>query len=59
MSSAEDPSLPVHAAEDVRGSWTSCALLHRFAWAVKRCGLSSSALQAVLGRAALAVWLGK
>jgi hypothetical protein len=59
MSSAEDPSLPAHAAEDVRGSWTSCATLHRFAWAVRRRGLSSSALQAVPGWAALAVWFGK
>ena len=30
-----------------------------FAWVVKRCGLSSSALHASLGRAVLAVWLRK
>jgi hypothetical protein len=59
MFSAEEPSLPVHAPEDARGSWTSCAALHRFAWAVKRCGLSSSVLHAVPGRSTLAVWLGK
>ena len=56
---AEGLPLLVLVGHDVRSSWTSCASLHRFVWAVKRCGLSSSALQAVPGRAALAVWLGK
>jgi len=59
MSSEEDPSLPVHATEDVRGSCTSCATLHKFAWALRRCSLPSSTLRAVPGRATLAVWLGK
>ena len=51
------PSLPDPALQHTRGSWTSCATLHKFTWAVRRWGLSSSVLEAVLGRSALAVWL--
>jgi len=57
MSSAEVPSLPVPAPEDARGSWTYCAAMHIFTWAVRRWGLSSSVLHAVFGRSALAVRL--
>ena len=39
------------------GSWMSSAALYRFDWAVKRQRLSETALHAVLGRAALALWL--
>ena len=47
------------AAESIRFSWTSCVTLHNFAWAVAHGGLSSSALQALPVRAALAVWWSK
>ncbi len=40
-----------------RGSWTSSASLYRFVWAVKRCCLSPSILQAAPRWAALAMWL--
>jgi len=59
MSLADGLPLLVQVAEDVRGSWTSYASWHIFTWAVKRCGLSSSALHTVHGRTALAVWLGE
>jgi len=59
MSSDRGLSLPYEISEDVMGSWTPCASLDRFAWVVKRRGISSSALQAVLGRAALSIWLSK
>ncbi len=58
MSSAGGLPLPFNVAEANRGSWTSNASLYRFVWAVKRYCLSSSVLQAVPGRAALAMWLG-
>jgi len=59
LSFAGGLSLDVEVAKVVWGSWTTCASLHIFAWVVRRCGLSASALQAVLGRAALSVWLSK
>ena len=57
MSSTVVPPLPDFAPKDAMGSWTSCAALHRFTWAVRRWGLSSSILEAVPGRSSLAVWL--
>ena len=58
MSSAGGLPLPAHVAKADRGSWTSGAPLYSFVWAAKRCCLSSSVLQAVPDRAALAMWLG-
>jgi len=59
MSSAGSLSPLVDVAEVVRGSWTTCASLHKFAWDVRRCGMSSSALQVVPSRAAVSVCLSK
>jgi hypothetical protein len=59
MSSEGGVSLLVEIAEVVMDSWASYAALHKFAWVVERCGLSSSALQAVLARASLSLWLSK
>ena len=50
--------LPVPVAEVDRGSWTANVSLYRLVWAVRRCCLSSSVVQAVLGRVALAIWVG-
>ena len=49
--------LPVPVAEAELGSSTANASLNRFVWAARRCFLSSSVLQVVPGRAALAVWV--
>ena len=57
MSSAGGLPLPVHVAEVDRDSWTSSASLYISVWAVKRWCLSSSVVQAVPSRAALAMWL--
>ena len=56
MSSAGDLPLLGRVAESIRVSWTSCVILHWFAWVVAHGGLSSSAFQVLLGREALAVW---
>ncbi len=58
MASPGDCPLPHRFTEDGPGSWSSNAALYRFVWAVKRGCLSQSALHAVLGRAALALWIG-
>ena len=58
MSSAGESSLPHLFVEDDPGSWLSSAALYGFVWAVKRDCLSPSALHAVPGRAALALWIG-
>ncbi len=52
-------SLPIENAEVVLGSWITCASLQIFAWAMKRCGLSSSALQVVPAQASLSARLSK
>ena len=57
MSSAGDLPLPRHNAGGGPGSWSSSAALYRFVWAVKRGCLSQTALLAVPGRAALALWI--
>ncbi len=58
MSSAGDWSLPPLITEDGPGSWSSSAALYRFVWVVKRGCISQTALHAVPGRAALALWIG-
>ena len=58
ISSASGLLLPVFVSEACRGSWAASNSLYRFVWAVKRSCLSWSALHAVPGRAALALWLG-
>jgi len=57
MASASDCSLPALVSEFGPGSRASSAALYRFVWDVKRQCLSQSALHAVLGRAALALWI--
>ena len=57
MSSAGDLPLPALVSEVGPGSWSSSDTLCRFVWDVKRQCLSQSALHAVLGRAALALWI--
>jgi len=59
MSLAGDLPLSGRAAESIRVSWTSCVNLHKSAWAMAHDGLPSSALQALPGRTALAVWWSK
>jgi hypothetical protein len=57
MSSAGGLPLPHPSVDDGRGSWSSSAALYRFVWAVKRGCLSQTALLAVPGREALALWI--
>ena len=57
MASAGDCPLSVFVSKVGPGSWSSSAALYRFVWDVKRQLLTQSALHAVLGRAALAVWI--
>ena len=57
MSSVGDCSFPHHITEDGPGSWSSSAAMYRFVWAVKRGCLSRTALHAVPGRAAIALWI--
>ena len=58
MASAGESPLPHLMTEDDPGSWSSNAALYRFVWAGKRDCLTQSALHAVPGRAALALWIG-
>ena len=58
MTSAGDCPLPRVITEDGPGSWSSSVALYRFVWVVRRDCLSQSALHAVPGRAALALWIG-
>ena len=58
MASAGESPLPHLIAEDDPGSWSSSVALYRLVWVVKRDCLSHSALHAVHGRAALALWIG-
>ena len=58
MSFVGDLPLQALDSEAGPGSWSSSASMYRFVWAVKRRCLSYSALHAVLGRAALAMWIG-
>ncbi len=58
MSSASGLPLPVFVSEAGRGSWAARNSLYRLVWAVKRSCLSWSALHAIPGWAALALWLG-
>ncbi len=57
MASAGDCSLLALVSEVGPGSLAFSAALYRFVWDVKRQCLSQSALHAVLGRAALALWI--
>jgi len=57
MASAGDRPLTALVSEVGSGSWSSNAALYRFVWVVKRRCLSESALHAVHGRAALALWI--
>ena len=58
MGSAGGFLLPDLVSDVGHGSWTSSAALYRFVWAVKRHCLLETVLHAVLGRAALASWIG-
>jgi hypothetical protein len=57
MSSAGDCHLPHLITEDGPGAWSSSATLYRFVWVVKRGCMSQTALHAILGRAALVLWI--
>ena len=57
MSSAGGVPLPILVSKGGRGSWASSNSLYQFVWAVKRSCLSCSALHAVPGWAALALWI--
>ena len=57
MSSTGDLPLPRPSIDGDPGSWSSSAALYRFVWAVKRGCLSQTALLAVPGREALALWI--
>ena len=57
MGATVDCPLPFTVTEVGPGSWASSAALYRFVWAVRRQCLSESVLNAVPGRAALALWI--
>ncbi len=57
MGSAGDCPLQVLVSEVGLGSSTASAALYRSVWVVKRQCLSEAALHALLGRAALALWI--
>ena len=59
LASTGECPLPALISEIGPGSWSSNAALYRFVWVVKRQCLSKSALHAVHGRAALALWISE
>jgi len=57
MASAGDRPFLVLGKKVGPGSWASSASLYRFVWVAERRCMSQSALHAVPGRAALALWI--